>query len=112
MTLGNKGTWVIELRQRGKPLAYHYWYHSRGCDKPEAAARAWLKKHKAKTMTQFWVAVLSVCFVGCVVLLLTWGSIFHDVDPAIAMAAYAGLTGVAGQAAAWLFRNKSNSVPK
>jgi len=57
-----------------------------------------------KTGTQFWVAVMAVAFVGAVNLMLIWGAIFKDVDLAVAMAAFAGLTGVAGNATAWLYR--------
>lgn len=57
-----------------------------------------------RSVTQFWVAVLSVVLVGAVVLLLTWGAVFRNIDPVVAVAAFAALTGIAGAASSYLFR--------
>lgn len=66
-----------------------------------------------RQVTQFWVAVLSVSFVGIIVGLLVWGAIFRDLEMATAMAAFSGLTAVSGAAATYLFRlNGGGGVPR
>jgi hypothetical protein len=57
-----------------------------------------------RSVTQFAVAVISVFLVGAVVMMLTWGAVFRDIDPALAMASFAALTGITGAASAYLFR--------
>ncbi len=57
-----------------------------------------------RSSTQFWVAVVSVTFVGAIVGMLVWGAIFREVDMGTAMASFAGLTGISGAASTWLFR--------
>ena len=57
-----------------------------------------------KAGTQFWVAVMAVGFVGAANLMLIWGAICRDVDLAVAMAAFSGLTAISGASSAWLFR--------
>jgi len=55
-------------------------------------------------LTQFCVALLATTLVGAIDGMLVWGAIFRNVDMATAMAAFSGLTGIAGSAAAYLFR--------
>lgn len=54
--------------------------------------------------TQFFVAVLAIVFLGLITLLAVAGSIWNDAPPELVFSLVGAMTGITGQASAYLFR--------
>ncbi len=58
--------------------------------------------------TQFFVAIISICFLGLITLLAVAGAIWNDAPPELTFTLVGAMTGVTGQASAYLFRLNGN----
>lgn len=62
-------------------------------------------------LPQLAVAVIAMVFLGLITLLAVAGSIFHDAPPELTFTLVGAMTGVTGQASAYLFRINGTKPP-